>query len=240
MLSPEVPNAHGCPRQPCFGKAPFREHMAQPPKSQFSPHVPTHSAERGQDWTLSRHMHMPAWSRKGIHSQDTAPGAQRSVIPGPLALQAQPEPAQPVTPLCLWANPRGWLRCWMRTPLPPVRTTAQPQHPGPGPWHPEPLTNLPLARKLVLVLSELLLCLGLNEAKRHIFACSWNKLERREKLQLQRLFQEGNAAAQAQTQPREDQSPQLGPEPSTGVGQVQGDLYWPQVLATFPQLLTLT
>lgn len=67
-------------------------------------HSPTDGAQRGQDWTLSRHIHVPAWSRNPRPGH--SPGAQRSVV--------QPEPAQPVTPLCYGANPRGWLRCWTR------------------------------------------------------------------------------------------------------------------------------
>lgn len=162
----------------------------------------------------------------GIHGQDTAPGAQRSVV--------QPESAQPVTPLCYGANPR-LVEVLDEGPLHPPqgpRHSLSTQDRGPGTQSHSQTSLWPKSW-----CSCSLLCLGLNEAKRHVFACSRNKLERREKPQLQRLFQERNAAAQAQTQPREDQSPQLGPEPSTGVGQVQGDP--PQVPATFPQLLTL-
>lgn len=41
---------------------------------------------------------------------------------------------------------------------------------------------------------------------------------------MQRLFQDVCVAAQTQTQPREDQSPQLGPELSAGVGWAQRDM----------------
>lgn len=49
---------------------------------------------------------------------------------------------------------------------------------------------------------------------------------------MQRLFCDGHMTAEAQTQPGEDQSPQLGLELGTGVGWAQGDP--PQVPASLP------
>ena len=90
--SPALVGATGSPAMAtCLsGNTARLRRAAEPPESPFGPHMPSHGAGLGQDLTLSTHIHEPAWSGKGIHSQDTAPGAHCNVVLGCLALQASP------------------------------------------------------------------------------------------------------------------------------------------------------
>lgn len=169
--SPGVPNTHGCNRQPHHRNMPFRKHKAllqgtaEPPESPFGPHMPSQGAELGQNLTFPRNIHEPVGGGKEspARTQPLVPTAMWSwlllpskQVPVP---QAQPEAAHPTIPLCYRENPKCWLGCWKRAPPPiPTPTPRGPQHSlmtqaQPGPWHPEPLANLPLTPNLVLILS---------------------------------------------------------------------------------------
>lgn len=120
---------------------------------------PSQGAELGQDLAFSRHIHEPAWGRKGIQSQDTAPGAHHDLVLGPLGLQSKshkPSPSCP--PAVLWG--KSQMLVWVLQKGPSTHPPLQ----GPGhslstqsqlgPQHPDPLAALLWPKPWYFLLAE--------------------------------------------------------------------------------------
>lgn len=122
--SPTLTGATGSPTtETCLsGNTALLQGTAEPPESPFGPHMPSQGAELGQNLTFPRHIHEPVGAGKEspARTQPLVPTAMWSwlLLPSKQVLQAQPEAAHPVIPLCYRENPKCWLGCWKRAPPP--------------------------------------------------------------------------------------------------------------------------